>query len=142
MDQSLITRRNTAAEGGTPPPSGPRQSLVDAAAGSSSCIAILGTMYLTTTFLASSLALGASAASANSNVGTNPISRIPLKQPKHARELPKDLIGISIESAVVNEWAGTTAPNQFVNQALNNLKELTGVATPVRIGGQFRLVSV
>lgn len=63
------------------------------------------------------------------------LTRIPTSQPPHAAPLPKDFVGISIESAVVDEWAGLTQPNPFVNQALNNLAALTGVATPVRVGG-------
>lgn len=63
-------------------------------------------------------------------------SRIPSSAPAHAVDLPKDFLGISIESANVDKWTGLDKPNPFVQQTLGNLAGLTGVATPVRIGGE------
>lgn len=59
-------------------------------------------------------------------------------RPPYARLLHKDIVGISIELPIFLEFAGTTpgSPNPFVQQALSNLKNLTGLAVPVRVGGQ------
>ncbi len=60
--------------------------------------------------------------------------------PPYGKNLPKDMVGISIEMDRWPIWASSNnqlgSPNVFVNQALNNLGALTGVATPIRIGGK------
>ena len=69
-------------------------------------------------------------------------SRIPPSTPAHAVDLPKDFVAVSIESANVDKWTGLDQPNPFVQRTRGNLAALTGVPTPVRIGGEGRRITL
>lgn len=59
--------------------------------------------------------------------------------PSYAQPLPKDFLGLSLEYASFSAWAGGVigTPNAFVTTALGSLQRLTGVAVPLRVGGEW-----
>ncbi|KAG7446126.1 glycoside hydrolase family 79 protein [Guyanagaster necrorhizus] len=58
-----------------------------------------------------------------------------LSVPSNAPELSPSLLSFSIEGDRWTDWTGTTSKNQFLYNALDNLKTLTGVPPSIRIGG-------
>ncbi|KAJ2977670.1 hypothetical protein NQ176_g4237 [Zarea fungicola] len=53
-----------------------------------------------------------------------------------AAPLPNNLIGFSIKSDRWNDWTGRLSdPNKYTYTLLDNLKQKTGVASPIRVGG-------
>ncbi len=62
-----------------------------------------------------------------------PVS-VPLTAPSAAVTVKPSLMALSIEQDRWTDWAGTTAKNGFFFNTLDNLKQRTGVAPPLRIG--------
>lgn len=54
--------------------------------------------------------------------------------PSSASTLDPALIGFSIEGDRWTDWAGINGPNQFVLNALGNIRNKTGAAPWVRVG--------
>ncbi|PBK65665.1 glycoside hydrolase family 79 protein [Armillaria solidipes] len=59
---------------------------------------------------------------------------LPLSAPSNAPELSASLLSFSIEGDRWTDWSGTTSKNQFLYNALDNLKSLTGIPPSIRIG--------
>ncbi|KAG2046673.1 glycoside hydrolase family 79 protein [Suillus hirtellus] len=59
---------------------------------------------------------------------------IPLTAPLGAAPLKGNLVSLSIEQDRWNEWAGTTEPNTFFNNVLDNFIQITNTPPFVRIG--------
>ena len=59
---------------------------------------------------------------------------IPSKAPSAAVSVAQDLIAFSIEQDRWTDWIGTDTPNTFWLNALENLKQLSGLPTRIRIG--------
>jgi hypothetical protein len=59
---------------------------------------------------------------------------IPSETPDYAVTVSPALFSFSIEQDRWTDWAGTTAPNEFTYNVLNNLRDITGTAPWVRIG--------
>ncbi|KAI0027404.1 hypothetical protein K488DRAFT_61654 [Vararia minispora EC-137] len=59
---------------------------------------------------------------------------IPSRPPSNAASASRDLVGFSIEQDQWPDWAGSSSPNTFWINALNNLKTLSGLPTRIRIG--------
>ncbi|KAK0205928.1 glycoside hydrolase family 79 protein [Desarmillaria ectypa] len=59
---------------------------------------------------------------------------LPLSAPSAAPELSAGLLSFSIEGDRWMDWSGTTSKNQFLYNALDNLKTLTGTPPNIRIG--------
>ena len=58
---------------------------------------------------------------------------LPPFAPYSLQSLPQNLVGMSIEEDRWPDWTGNyTSPNSFTMQLLQNLKDRTGVAIPVR----------
>ncbi|KAK0455621.1 glycoside hydrolase family 79 protein [Desarmillaria tabescens] len=60
---------------------------------------------------------------------------LPLSAPSTAPEISASLLSFSIEGDGWMNWTGTTSKNQFLYNALDNLKALTGAPPNIRIGG-------
>ncbi|ETS78715.1 hypothetical protein PFICI_08568 [Pestalotiopsis fici W106-1] len=59
-----------------------------------------------------------------------------LEMPDTALPLPASMCGLSIEADRFVDWAGEPGKaNQFTWNLMNNTKEKTGIAPPIRIGG-------
>lgn len=83
-------------------------------------------MRAPTIIIAASLAGGALAQSSS-------ILRTSRERPSSAARLPGDLVGMSLESDRWNDWTGSLShPNDFTYTLLDNLKQKTGVAWPIR----------
>lgn len=59
---------------------------------------------------------------------------IPLTVPSDAASLAGDLVSLSIEQDRWTDWAGTTEPNTFFNNVLDNFIQITNTPPFVRIG--------
>ena len=59
---------------------------------------------------------------------------IPLTTPSSARSVSPDLVSLSIEQDRWDFWAGTTEPNEFFYNALDNMVQITKSPPFVRIG--------
>ena len=59
---------------------------------------------------------------------------IPSKAPSSAVSVAQDLVAFSIEQDRWTDWIGTDSPNTFWLNALENLKQLSGLPTRIRIG--------
>ncbi|KAG2360200.1 glycoside hydrolase family 79 protein [Suillus spraguei] len=59
---------------------------------------------------------------------------IPLTAPSDAASLMGDLVSLSIEQDRWTDWAGTTEPNTFFNNVLDNFIQITNTPPFVRIG--------
>jgi hypothetical protein len=59
---------------------------------------------------------------------------IPLAASSSAPKISPSLIGLSIEMDRWTDWAGTTSPNNFFHNTLDNLKQITGAPPNIRIG--------
>ncbi|KZV62775.1 glycoside hydrolase family 79 protein [Peniophora sp. CONT] len=59
---------------------------------------------------------------------------IPTQSPSSAVSVAQDLVAFSIEQDRWTDWIGTDAPNTFWLNALENLKQLSGLPTRIRIG--------
>ncbi|KAK0452043.1 glycoside hydrolase family 79 protein [Desarmillaria tabescens] len=59
---------------------------------------------------------------------------LPLSAPSTASEISSSLLSFSIEGDRWMDWTGTTSRNQFLYNALDNLKALTGAPPNIRIG--------
>lgn len=59
---------------------------------------------------------------------------IPTQSPSSAVSVAQDLVAFSIEQDRWTDWIGTTTPNTFWLNALENLKQLSGLPTRIRIG--------
>lgn len=57
-----------------------------------------------------------------------------LSAPSSAPKLSPNLLSFSIEQDRWTDWSGTTSRNQFLYNALDNLKTLTGAPPNIRIG--------
>ena len=60
---------------------------------------------------------------------------IPLIPDSDSFKVSGSLISLSIETDRWTEWAGTTSRNEFFFNTLDNLRQITGEAPHVRIGG-------
>lgn len=69
-----------------------------------------------------------------STVSTAVEVSLPLSAPSNAPELSASLLSFSIEGDRWTDWSGTTSKNQFLYNALDNLKSLTGTPPSIRIG--------
>jgi len=58
----------------------------------------------------------------------------PLAAPTQAVRLSQSLLSFSIEGDRWTDWIGTTSPNTFWLNALNNLQAITGAPPKIRIG--------
>jgi hypothetical protein len=59
---------------------------------------------------------------------------IPLTAPMGAASLLGNLVSLSIEQDRWTDWAGTTEPNTFFNNVLDNFVQITNTSSFVRIG--------
>ncbi|KZV62776.1 glycoside hydrolase family 79 protein [Peniophora sp. CONT] len=59
---------------------------------------------------------------------------IPTQSPSSAFSVAQDLVAFSIEQDRWTDWIGTDTPNTFWLNALENLKQLSGLPTRIRIG--------
>lgn len=59
---------------------------------------------------------------------------IPLTAPSGAAPLKGNLVSLSIEQDRWTSWAGTTEPNTFFNNVLDNFVQITKTSPFVRIG--------
>ncbi len=57
-----------------------------------------------------------------------------LSAPSSAPKVSPNLLSFSIEQDRWTDWSGTTSRNQFLYNALDNLKTLTGAPPNIRIG--------
>lgn len=64
----------------------------------------------------------------------NVTATIPTKSPSSAVSVCQDLVAFSIEQDRWTDWIGTDTPNTFWLNALENLKQLSGLPTRLRIG--------
>lgn len=65
----------------------------------------------------------------------NDIITVP-SQPKDTKPVANDLQSFSIEFSYFPDFAGNKShPNEFSKTLLGNLKEITGIAPVVRVGG-------
>ena len=60
---------------------------------------------------------------------------VPISPPASARQISPSYVSFSIEQDRWTDWVGTTSPNLFFNNVLNNLKQFTGQPPQIRIGG-------
>ncbi|KZT42000.1 glycoside hydrolase family 79 protein [Sistotremastrum suecicum HHB10207 ss-3] len=59
---------------------------------------------------------------------------VPLTAPTAAVSVSSSLVSFSIEGDNWPDWVGTSSPNTFTNNVLNNLKTLTGSPPDIRVG--------
>lgn len=70
-------------------------------------------------------------------VNAQATAQVLTSKPGLAAPLPKDFLGLSVETTSWVAWAGDALgkPNGFVQQALGQLQAVTGQPLPIRIGG-------
>jgi hypothetical protein len=61
---------------------------------------------------------------------------VPLTAPSTANAIPADYVAFSVELDGWLQWVGKDARNQFFFNALENLREMTGVPPRIRVGGR------
>ncbi|PPQ64596.1 hypothetical protein CVT26_001994 [Gymnopilus dilepis] len=60
---------------------------------------------------------------------------VPTSPPASARQILPSYVSFSIEQDRWTDWVGTTSPNPFFYNVLDNLKQFTGQPPQIRIGG-------
>ncbi|KAH6917931.1 hypothetical protein BKA70DRAFT_1456021 [Coprinopsis sp. MPI-PUGE-AT-0042] len=61
---------------------------------------------------------------------------VPLTAPATANAIPADYVAFSVELDGWLQWVGKDTRNQFFYNALENLREITGVPPRIRVGGR------